>query len=240
MNVASAAGGRHQRAVSSPGLLVELGDHDPGALRREHLRGDTPHAATRTGDDRDLVLQSHGTPSHIAYAKGTARAGRRGTRSSFVGRAQDLGVGEHLFDDLGRGRQPAPFLGRPRPDHRRERGDATVPSRATAAIGPPRWRYADDPSVRLVRQAVDEAVRCHAGHESGHGRWRDALRGGQRADGSRTTEHQDGKRRQSRRRRSPATRSSWARRRSKWRDGSVEPCREGLVGGCARGSWDVY
>ena len=78
-----------------PGRLAELGDDDLRALGGEQLGGDPAHPAAAAGDDRHLVVQSHGRDlldpwrsmgrgrrqSRASSARGSARGPTCGRRS---------------------------------------------------------------------------------------------------------------------------------------------------------------
>jgi hypothetical protein len=57
------AGRSHELDGLGAGRLRVLGDDDLAALGGEHLGGHATHPTTATGDDRDLVLESHRGPS---------------------------------------------------------------------------------------------------------------------------------------------------------------------------------
>ena len=63
-----AAGLRDEVDGLRAGRLAVLGDDHPGTLRGEQLRGHAAHPAAAAGDDRDLVLEPHGTPLTFASA----------------------------------------------------------------------------------------------------------------------------------------------------------------------------
>ena len=71
-----AAGGPDEVHGLRPGGLAVLGDDDAGALGGEQLGGDTTHPAATAGDDRDLVVESHPTPSRARCGQSTARPDR--------------------------------------------------------------------------------------------------------------------------------------------------------------------
>ena len=181
------------------------------------------------GDDRDLVLQSHGTPSRNRPVQGTAPHARVEASGCYRGQREVASIRSTSSAAVVRRRRSFGLSGSSIAAERRHPSVAAGEQQRSAGVagGDP-----DDPSVGLVGQAVDEAVGDHPGDRAGSSSVASRPSTVASAPIVRGPPKTRTDRADNRGADTPVARSSWANRRSRWSAAEWKSGRQFVVGGC--------